>query len=60
MGIVDVFSKDDRVELKVNELIEYFRDEGRTNAKNEIMINGLKAGMPASHILVMIGENKKD
>lgn len=58
MGITDAFAREDRAELKVSELVSYFRHEGRTNAKNEIMINGLKADIPASHILTMIGETK--
>lgn len=56
MGIVDVFNKDDRVELKVNELIAYFRAEGRTNATNEVLLNGIRAHLPYSHILTMVGE----
>ena len=56
MGITDVFGRDDRVELKVNELISYFRHEARTNARNEVLVNGLKAEIPSGYILTMIGE----
>ena len=60
MGIVDVFKPEDRVELTVNDLVNYFRKEAKTNAENEVLINGLKAGLPASHILVMIGKLDTD
>ena len=60
MGICDVFYKDDRIELKVNEVIDYFRGEAETFAENKVLINGLKAGLPASHILTMIGKNDKE
>lgn len=57
MGLVDVFSKDERVSLKVDEVINYFRSEARTNAENEVLINGIRAHLPYSHILTMIGKN---
>lgn len=56
MGIVDAFQKDDRAEIRVNDLIGYFRHEARTNARNEVLLNGIRAQLPYSHILVMIGE----
>lgn len=66
MGLVDAFTPEDRVELKVNELIDYFRTEARVYAENTVIKNGLRANLPASHIRVMIGdltvdtENKED
>ena len=66
MGLVDAFSPEARVELTVNELIGYFRNEARIYADNTVMKNGLRANLPASHIRVMIGdlpvdtENKED
>jgi hypothetical protein len=56
MGLMDTFNKDDRVELKVNELINYFRVEASTNAINEVLLNGVRARLPYDHILTMIGE----
>ena len=56
MGLVDAFNKDDRVELRVNELIAYFRAEASTYAENKVLLNGLKADLPASHILAMVGK----
>jgi hypothetical protein len=56
VGILDTFGADDRVELKVNDLIRYFRDEADTNARNEVLLNGIRARLPYSHILTMIGE----
>lgn len=56
MGLVDVFGAEDRITLKTNDLVNYFRSEARTNVENEVMIRGLRAKLPYSHILVMIGE----
>jgi len=56
MGILDAFNKDDRVEIKVCELLTYFKNEAKTDARNEIMLNGLRAGMPHEVILIMLGE----
>ena len=56
MGLMDAFTPDERVSLKVDELINYFRTEARTYADNTVMINGLRANLPASHIRVMIGD----
>lgn len=60
MGLTDVFGAEDRVELKVNDLISYFKNEARINAVNEVLLNGLHARLPYSHILVMIGELDTD
>lgn len=54
MGIADAFCKEDRVELKVSEVINYFRAEGRTNAVNEILINGLKADVNPKILLKLV------
>lgn len=56
MGLVDLFTPGEKITLEVNELINYFRVEARVNAENKVMINGLRAGIPADHILVMIGK----
>ena len=56
MGMLDAFAQDDRITLKVNDLIHYFRNEARTNAQNEVLLNGVRAHLPYSHILTMIGE----
>ena len=60
MGLCDVFGSEDRISLKVNELVDYFRGEARTHADNTVMLNGLKAGLPSKHILIMIGESDTD
>lgn len=56
MGLIDAFSCDDRIDLKVNDLVSYFRNEARVYAENTVMINGLRAGLPAEHILIMTGK----
>lgn len=59
-SITDLFMPDGRVELKIIDLKELFRLEALNYAENKCMINGLKAGLPAEHILIMIGENNKE
>lgn len=59
-SIIDTFSSDGKVELKISDLKQIFRTDALNWAQNTCMINGLKAGLPAEHILTMIGENKED
>ena len=59
-SITDLFTPDGRVELKITDLKELFRLEALNYAENKCMINGLKAGLPAEHILTMIGESDKE
>lgn len=56
-SITDLFTPDGKVELKITDLKELFRLEAINHAENMCMINGLRAGIPADHILTMIGEN---
>lgn len=56
MGLGDAFLPDAKVEIKVVELKELFRSEAADEVENRCLINGLKAGLPAEHILTMIGE----
>jgi len=59
-SIVDVFTSDGVVQLKVNDLKNLFRSDALNWAQNMCMVNGLKAGVPAEHILAMIGENEEE
>lgn len=59
MGLADAFNAEDRVPLKVSTLSDILRAEATSHAANKFMINGLKAGLPAEHILIMIGENEE-
>lgn len=56
MGLCDTFGREDRIEIKVNELVSYFRNEASIYAENTVLINGLRAGLPADHMLIMIGK----
>lgn len=56
MGLVDVFACEDRVELKVSDLMRIMRNEALSYAHNMVMVNGLKAHLPHNHILIMIDE----
>lgn len=57
MGLADAFGCEDRVQLKVSDLTCIIKNEALNWAQNTCMINGLKAGLPHEHILIMIGEN---
>lgn len=59
-SITNLFIPDGKVELKITDLKELFRLEAMNYAENKCMINGLKAGLPNEHILIMIGENNKE
>lgn len=59
-SIVDAFSSDGKAELKIGDLKQIFRSDALNWAQNMCMVNGLKAGLPAEHILTMIGENKEE
>lgn len=59
-SITDLFTPDGKVELKITDLKELFRLEALNYAENKCMLNGLKAGLPAEHILTMIGEKEEE
>lgn len=59
-SIVDVFTSDGKVEIKIKDLKDLFRSDALNWAQNQCMVNGLKAGLPAEHILTMIGENEEE
>ena len=48
MGLADAFISDGTVELKVTDLKDLFRTEALSWAENRCLINGLRAGVPAS------------
>lgn len=60
MSLADVFGPSEKVTIPANELVAYFRAEARTYAENTAMINGLRANLPADHILIMIGKKGTD
>ena len=50
MGLADVFGKDDVVEVKVNDLLSYFREHSRGAVEAEMLKNGIKAGIPLEYL----------
>lgn len=60
MALTDMFVPDGKVEIKIADLKEMLRQEALSQAETKCMLNGLKAGLPARHILIMIGENEED
>lgn len=56
MGLADAFACEDRVQLKVSDLMQIMKMEALNYAQNQCMIEGLKAHLPHNHILIMIGE----
>jgi len=57
MGLADAFGRDTTTELKVTELVSVLRSEASAWAKNEVMLNGIRAKIPHKHILTMVGES---
>lgn len=57
MGLADTFGAEDRVPLKVSDLMTLMRSDSRNFVRNQFIVNGLKAHLPHNHILMMIGEN---
>lgn len=56
MGLQDAFGREDRVEFKVSDLKTIFENEALASVKNTFLLNGIKAHLPYSHILIMAGE----
>lgn len=57
MGIVDAFTAEARVELKVNELMNLMK----YTAKAEVIYNGVKANVPHEYLRACIsGEEEKE
>ena len=59
-NVADLFVPNGKVELKISDLQDLFRSDALSWAQNTCMINGLKANLPAEHILIMIGETEED
>lgn len=58
MGLADTLGQEPRVEMRVSELEEILKSKALSWAENKCLINGLKAGLPAEHILTMIGASE--
>jgi len=59
MGLIDAIGSEATVAVKVSELSQILRTEAISHSVNVCMLNGLKGGLPAEHILIMIGENQE-
>ena len=55
MGIVDAFTAEARVELKVNELMNLMK----YTAKAEVIYNGVKANVPHKYLRACINGNEE-
>lgn len=60
MALTDMFIPEGTVEIKVVDLRDLFRSEALNWAENRCLINGLRAGVPAQHILAMLDEKEED
>ncbi len=60
MAFADMFVPEGTVELKIVELRDMFRSDALNWAENRCMRNGLRAGVPAEHILAMLDEDNND
>ena len=60
MGLVDMFTPDGTVQLKISDLQNLFKLNALNWAENRCLKNGLRAGVPAEHILAMLDEKEED
>lgn len=56
MGLLDSLGTSPTTTVKVDELYEVLKMSSLNWAQNTCLINGVKAHLPYSHILMMIGE----
>lgn len=55
MGLTDVFSKEDRVEITISQ----FHDLMEEAVKTELILNGLEARINAENLLSIFGTERK-
>ena len=61
MGFLDAFSRDDRIELPVPELVQMLREACAHEAENRILRNAIIGNVPAEYIFVMLdGKQNKE
>ena len=60
MGLVDAFSADRTVEVKVIELEGLLKNAGILQAENRCLKNGLRNGVPAKYIFKMLDEYNEE
>lgn len=60
MAFADMFIPEGTVEIKIADLRDMFRTDALNWAENRCLINGLRAGVPAEHILAMLDEDNKE
>lgn len=56
MGLADVLGCEDRIQIKVGDLMQILRSDALNWAQNQVMVKGLEAHLPHNHILIMAGE----
>lgn len=56
MGFMDAINAEDRIEVTKSELFEFML----SRAKSQVIINGLKNGVPRKYMLDMIGEKHEN
>lgn len=54
MGIVDAFSKEDRIQVKFSDFYKLVKE----TSKSELMMNALKADVPSEFIIATFNEDK--
>ena len=55
MGLTDVFSKEDRVEITISQ----FHDLMKESVKSELILNGLEAEVSAKDLMSIFGTERK-
>ena len=60
MGLSDVFGKEDRVEITVNQLLELLTANARLKARNEILLTGFKKHIDYDIVLDLLNEEREE
>ena len=60
MSFADMFVPEGTVEIKIVDLRDLFKTDALNWAENRCLKNGLRAGVPAEHILAMLDEDFKE
>lgn len=60
MAFADAFVPEGTVQIRIVDLKDLFKTEALNWAENRCLKNGLRAGVPAEHILAMLDEDFKE
>lgn len=58
MGLLDAFSREDRIEIPVPEFVAMIKAAARNEVENDILRHALLRGIPRQHVFAML-DNKE-